>query len=538
MKNFERETLVETDVLVIGGGLAGCFAAVKARETGADVTMVVKGTIGRSGQTPWADATMVFSPEWTPKFEPYAAKVYERGEYLNNRDWTERVIKESYARFQDLVSWGIVTLKEPDGKDKRMRLSSSEPEPGRVWSMGSSGAWVKPLRSQPQKLGVRIMERIMIVELLRDGGAVVGAVGIATDSWDLYVFKSKAVVICTGAGGFKPVGGWPLGDLTADGQVMAYRAGVEITGKEFEDFHNLMVTRTGGLRLPDFERRGSPFEPARDAEGQELPAMGFGLSGDFVAHAGGAPIRRGEEEFFSNVAFGMSVHTAEGVWPVDDGCASGVPGLYAAGDACATMTVGAQYGIFGGGTAAASVTGTRAGLAAARYARQTGKPVVSESNLAQARELVIGPARLAGGFSPNWVTQQLKNTLMPYFVLRVKHGDRLKAALTMVEFMRDHLSPKIFARDPHELRLAHETRSMIINAEMKLRASLFRTESRGTHYREDYPRRADPEWLAWVMLKEEDGRMKVSKKPVPEKWWPDLSVPYKQRYPARFPGEE
>jgi succinate dehydrogenase/fumarate reductase flavoprotein subunit len=78
---------------------------------------------------------------------------------------------------------------------------------------------------------------------------------------------------------------------------------------------------------------------------------------------------------------------------------------------------------------------------------------------------------------------------------------------------------------------------MIINAEMRLRSSLFRTESRGMHYREDYPRRNDPEWLAWVMLKQENDRMKVYKKPIPEKWRPDLSKPYEERYPSRFPGE-
>jgi succinate dehydrogenase/fumarate reductase flavoprotein subunit len=274
-----------------------------------------------------------------------------------------------------------------------------------------------------------------------------------------------------------------------------------------------------------------------NAEGNELPENGFGLNADFEAHAGRAPLRRGEDEFFSGVALGMSIHTAEGVWPIDGNCASGIPGLYAAGDSCASMVTGAQYGVLGGGTANASVTGARAGMAAAQYARQTARPVVDKQTLSQTRELVLGPARRVGGFSPGWVTQLLKNAMMPYFILRVKHGDRLQATLTLVEFMRDHLSPKLFAGDPHELRLAHETRNMIINAEMKLRASLYRTESRGTHYREDYPRRSDPDWLVWVLLKEADGRMKVFKKPIPEKWWPDLSQPYTQRYPARFPGE-
>ena len=130
----------------------------------------------------------------------------------------------------------------------------------------------------------------------------------------------------------------------------------------------------------------------------------------------------------------------------------------------------------------------------------------------------------------------LLHTIVPYYVLIVQHGKRLQAALTMVEFFRDHYVPKLLAKDSHELRLAHETKNMVLNAEMMLRASLFRTESRVWHYREDYPRRDDPAWLAWVRLKEEQGKMKLWKEPTPKEWWPDLSKPYEERYHKKFPG--
>jgi succinate dehydrogenase/fumarate reductase flavoprotein subunit len=165
------------------------------------------------------------------------------------------------------------------------------------------------------------------------------------------------------------------------------------------------------------------------------------------------------------------------------------------------------------------------------------KPTVAEEELARLKKVVHTPLERKGGFTPRWVTQILQNTLTPYFVMYIKHAKRLQAALTNVEFLRDHLVPKLYATDPHELRLVHETRNMVLNAEMRLRASLFRTESRGNHYREDYPRRVDPDWLAWVILKKEQGRMKPSKRPIPKEWWPDLSKPYEERYPVRFPEE-
>jgi succinate dehydrogenase/fumarate reductase flavoprotein subunit len=127
--------------------------------------------------------------------------------------------------------------------------------------------------------------------------------------------------------------------------------------------------------------------------------------------------------------------------------------------------------------------------------------------------------------------------MVPYYVMQVKHGQRLQAALTMVEFLGGHLVPKMKARDAHELRIVHEARNMTLNAEMVLRASLFRRESRGSHYREDFPERVDPDWLAWTVLQQEQGEMKVLKLPIPKEWWPDLSKPYQERYELRFPSE-
>lgn len=127
--------------------------------------------------------------------------------------------------------------------------------------------------------------------------------------------------------------------------------------------------------------------------------------------------------------------------------------------------------------------------------------------------------------------------MIPYYVLHIKHEKRLQAALTNIEFLRDVLVPKLVARDSHELRLAHETRNMVLNAEMILRASLFRKESRGQHYREDYPRRDDPVWLVWTRLKDEKGKMTIDSEPVPEKWWPDITRPYEERYFNRLDAE-
>ena len=558
------EHIVDTDVLVIGGGMAGCFAAIKAKERGVDVTLVDKGYVGKSGSSPWPHSYCVFNPEWGHKLDAWMDQINVGGEYLNNREWTEIVFKESYSRYQDLVSWGVEFLKDENGE-----LIKTKPGPfpfptscEALLTEGGEGALkgkktAMILRKQAIARGVKILDRIMVTDLLKQDGRVVGAIGIPLDNLDLYVFKAKATVISTGAAGFRPYG-WPIYNLTGDGMAMAYRAGVEMLGTEFLDTHSTRADYPAyGLYLG---RRGNKGETRRliNAESKKLTIYpkgpytlkSYSLNIEFEAHAGQAPLiwkmdaalakQLGEDREINIVGGspgGMSIHTTEGIWPINTKCASSLPGLYAAGDSCGTMLVGAVYSGVGFAYAGASVTGTRAGLGAVEHALQAKKPIIDEEKLKILKASMRAPLKRKGGFTPRWVTQVLQNIMFPYYILFIKHGKRMEAALTLVEFLRDHLIPKMYAKDPHELRLAHETKNMVLNAEMKLRSSLFRTESRGCHYREDYPRRDDPAWLAWVKLKEENGRMKLWKDPIPKEWWPDLSKPYKEKYLVKFPGE-
>jgi succinate dehydrogenase/fumarate reductase flavoprotein subunit len=128
--------------------------------------------------------------------------------------------------------------------------------------------------------------------------------------------------------------------------------------------------------------------------------------------------------------------------------------------------------------------------------------------------------------------------MAPYYVLLVMEQGRLEGALKQIEFMQDQIVDRMRAQDNHELRMVHETRNMVLNAEMKLRACLMRTESRGNHYREDFPARNDREWLAWLVIsKDGEGGMRLRKEPVPDAWRGDPGQPYQERYPMRFPRE-
>jgi succinate dehydrogenase/fumarate reductase flavoprotein subunit len=550
---------LEADVLVIGGGIAGCFAAIKASEQGAKVILVDKGYAGKSGQSPYARGFMAFNPDWGHRLDAWMNYINKTSEYVNNRYWTEVTITESYARYQDLVSWGVQFKKDADGEPTRYPAPPGVTDCLEIDSR-ATGNYAQILRKQVLKSGGKILDRIMIAELLKQNGRIVGAIGMSLENADLYTFIAKATILCVGGCGFKPAAYPPIVQLTGDGEAMAYRAGAEILGKEFVDTHSTRMDTPIGI--PNVLGRGRIVpehlkaligpgrgKPETNAEGNSIPdrpaeASHYQytyLEREFEAHAGRAPIYTptpaGSKEVVGGACLGMSLRKADGLWPANTNCGSSLPGLYAAGDALGNMQNGAVYALPGSAIAGGAVTGAIAGVAAAKEALQMGKLTVNEQEIARAKQAVDAPTEGKGGYSPRWVTQLLQNTMMPYFVSYIKKADRLQATLTLVEFMQEHLVPRLFAREPHELRLAHETRNMVLSAEMRLRSALIRTESRGNHYREDYPRRDDPEWLAWVKIREEQGEMKLIKVPVPKEWWPDLSEPYQQRYPFRFPGE-
>jgi succinate dehydrogenase/fumarate reductase flavoprotein subunit len=576
---------IETDVLVIGGGMAGTFAAVKAKEQGLDVTLVDKGYVGKAGGTHFAEGDIVyFRPERGHKLEDWVNLISERCEYINSREWDEVCLREAKDRYDDLVSWGVRFYQE-DSKPYVYNYYGAAIRTKYEDITMVNREYAPTLRKKAVESGVRVLDKITVCELLKQDGKIVGALGFHAISGNLYVFHAKATVIATGGSSLK-AGTYPVHFWTGDGEAMAYGVGAEITGKEF--MYGTPPLRSDINRQRQMGKETGISGEVIDVLARFPFAIGGGFTGWFIpnlnaegdpvvnvsweAHCGRAPLyfdlagwpleriqwlrtffkrigtcqpdkidldvlRGGKVQWPAARVMTNTIFAGSGIWSINTSCATAVPGLYAAGNSCATMTSGATYAGMGVALNHAMVTGARAGLGAAEHALKSKKIILDEAEITRLKKTVYAPMERKGGFSPRWVTQVLQNIMLPYYICLVKHGERMQAALTLVEFLENHLVPKLMAKDAHELRLAQETRNMALNAEMMLRASLFRTESRGSHFREDYPRRDDPNWLAWVKLKEENGKMKVLKVPIPEKWWPDLSKPYEERYPRMLPME-
>ena len=261
--------IVQTDVLVIGGGFAGCFAAIKAREAGAEVVMAVKGRTGRSGLTPWANSWFVFNDTRGVTREQYLRQFVLSGEYLNNMDFVDILMAESYDRYLEVSSWGAETGRTHYYQPGTVTRS--------IEVVGSGDA----MRRQAVASGAHMLERVMITSLIKPEDKVVGAVGFHMETGQPYAILAKATVMATGPASFKPLGlGYPCAAATADGDAMAYRVGAEISGKEFNDAHPSRLSNP--LAEPD--TRPSPMLSATELGGGPPsapgPARGTGRQAD------------------------------------------------------------------------------------------------------------------------------------------------------------------------------------------------------------------------------------------------------------------
>ena len=571
------KTEYECDVLVIGGGFAGLNAADSAREAGQSVVLVDKGTPGYSGLTPFVSSHRWFDKEMGDDEEAFKACINRGSEYIGDMDWYQVWINESKAMYQRLMDWGILTQYETAAESG---FYDSADYRGYHTAFASLDRRTK-FMSVLSKLGIPVADQTMITNVVVENGAVKGAMGLHVPSSTVITFHAKAVVMAMGGGAYKPTG-FPTGQDTFDGEYICYNLGLPIGGKEFDDFHMTCSQAPGNAFLNNNwtylnciwlcggDITADTVESYADGKGKAMVLDrvtkavtglsindGTGvedLSKSTVLRKGGSAsenpneVRKGKrsDTMFKGDVYGAAVgfggHLSCGVFcGLDDleGKTS-INGLYVAGDGmnCQGPT-GAAYPTGVGFTSSfCSIQGDHAGKAAAAYAEKATLNPITGAEIAEITEEILAPLSVTTGFDPNWARDMLEGIMAPYWVLVTKNEANLSAALTQVLAMKENVIPKLAAATSHDLRLVHEMRHKVQSAEMKLRASLARKETRGLNYRSDYPYRDDENFLCYMLVeKQQDGSMSIRKQPVKDEWKGDLNKPYAERYGYYFPGE-
>ena len=173
-------------------------------------------------------------------------------------------------------------------------------------------------------------------------------------------------------------------------------------------------------------------------------------------------------------------------------------------------------GVYMGGFALCNtaVTGYRAGQSAAEYAGLNSPLPIDEGDV-KLREKKLFSSLGENGIAPKEVLTEIRQAIFPYDVCIIKSEAPLKKALEKIHNIKSNLLPRMKAADAHYLMKLIEVRGILFMSECYLKASLMRTESRSGHYREDFPRRDDKNWLKWIVLSLKDGEPEFRTEPIP-----------------------
>ena len=542
-------------MLIIGGGIGGLVTAVKAKEENPDVDVLVveKQTAGWAGKATKIGGILAFlQPEKdASKFLDF--QVRTSGLYLNDQDLLAKYIQSSWNAIDDFDSWGVKFARTPDGNILAIP-NNFAPELSMTFI---DIDFMLPIRARARKLGVKFIDKVHIVDLLKQGDKVVGAAGFNIVNGNYYVLKSKATILANGSCGYKVRRFWVAG--TGDGIAAAYRAGAEMRNAEYGNLygHTVYQDTDGGMVGHQFlfnsqgENLAKKYLPDSGPTGVFLPApLAVGLEKEVAegrgpirftpppAGSGGFPKmdlpkindwsqRMAEKEAKYGLPPGsereiaIPLHGETSCIKVDHEMRTTLEGLWAIGDtsyagSAVAGAVCSPPGITpGAGILFAVISGTWAGPSAARYAAgQSSGNDIDAGELDSIREAVFAPLRRTKGVQPGEVIDSLQEVTAPIkYNLRRSRG-RLEQALDVMENLKEQL-PELQAKDLHYLSKCHEVKSMVLCAELTYRAALMREESRGSHYREDFPQRDDEQWLKWVIVKDQNGEMKLTTEPVP-----------------------
>ena len=198
--------------------------------------------------------------------------------------------------------------------------------------------------------------------------------------------------------------------------------------------------------------------------------------------------------------------SVEGLWAIGDTSYSG---------SAVAGAVASPPGVTpGSGIMYAIISASWAGPSVARYAADTAAPDVNLDEIKQLKEETFTPLQSKKGLAPGDAISTLQDAVAPLKYNLRRSKERLEEALIKIQNVKDNL-PQLQAKDLHYLSKCHEVKSMAACAELTFRAALLRTESRGFHYREDYPQRDDAKWLKWINVKQDGHKMSFSTQPIP-----------------------
>lgn len=489
------------DVLVIGGGPAGTWAAIAAAAQGARVILVDKGYCGTSGATAPSGTGVWHVPPDTAAREEAKASRFGLGGQLAEQGWMDRVLEQSWVNLSQLAEWGYPFPRDASGQLIASTLQGPE--------------YMRLMRKQTKASGVQIWDHSPALELLVDAqGVVGGAVGVNRQKSASWTVSAGAVVIASGGCAFlsKALG---CNVLTGDGYLMAAEAGAALSGMEFSNAYGLgpafsSITKSLFYNWATFyDGHGQEIEGAGSTRGRGVIAQRLQTEAVYACldRTDGQLqtwMRRSQPNFFLSfdrlgidpftqhfpvtLRLEGTVRGTGGLHLTRSDCATTVAGLYAAGDAATRELI--CGGFTGGGShnaAWALSSGFWAGAGAAEFARamraNASRPLQSVAKAASIVNSAVNKS--SERVNSQMVIAAVQAEVFPYERNWTRRADLLEDSLQRLDAL--WRTVRVAASSASESwQRDREAVSMLASARWMYRSALARRESRGMARRADY----------------------------------------------------
>ncbi|HZZ64338.1 MAG TPA: FAD-dependent oxidoreductase [Candidatus Baltobacteraceae bacterium] len=558
--------MIKHDVVVIGGGLAGMRAAVEAAERGADVAIVSKlhPVRSHSGAAQGGiNAALGNREEDTP--QNHAFDTVKGSDYLGDQDAIEAMCEDAPRQIIWLEHRGCIFSRLPDGRIAQRPFGGAG-VPRTCYSADVTGLVIlHTLWEQLERFKVKVYEEYYCTALCVEDGIGTGVVAYNMRNGELELINAKATIFATGGAGrmyAKTTNGYAS---TADGQAVAFRAGVPLMDFEFVQFHPTSLKENGVLLSEaargegayllnaDGERFMFKYAPnkgelaSRDvvsrAEWTEI-LEGRGVDGCVLLdlrHLGREKILErlpqirelaldatGKDAISEPIPILPGMHYTMGGIETDIWGATRIPGVYAAGE-CASPSVHGANRLGGNSLLETIVFGARSAKHACDYIKSVGEVRPSERTLSREKERIQAwLSKPSGTRGP--VLRAAMNSVMSENCFIFRNEEQLQKAVDQLLEIRKRFDEEVYVMDKSrtfntDLIGTMETDYLIDVAMCVANGALARKESRGAQARTDYPERDDANWLVHTLAWRQNGenpRLDYSRAVTITKWQPEV----------------